>query len=170
MTPSNPGLKIRVTFSSFNLEQDYDYLYIHNGPNEDYPDLTFGAGLTGTTNPGQYNSTATDGSLTFRFYSDEGVVATGWNATITCTGTLGEVEADYIDYSYYPNPTNGNVTITSKDPISEVTVYNVQGQLLFSQKMNEMTTNVDMSSFADGTYFFKLKINGVDANFKILKM
>jgi hypothetical protein len=41
---------------------------------------------------------------------------------------------------------------------------------IINQKMNEMTTNVDMSSFANGTYFFKLKINGVEANFKILKM
>nr|WP_294777726.1 M12 family metallo-peptidase [uncultured Flavobacterium sp.] len=170
MIPSNPGLKIRVTFSSFNLEENFDYLYIHDGPSTDYPDLTFGNGLTGNVNPGQFNSTATDGSLTFRFYSDEGVVTSGWNATITCTGTLGEEEADFIDFSYYPNPTNGNVTITSKDPISEVIVYNVQGQLLFSQTMNDMTTNIDMSSFAGGTYFFKLKINGVEANFKVLKM
>lgn len=169
VTPTNPGLKIRVTFGVFNLEADYDYLYIHNGANADYPDITFG-GLTGTSSPGQFNSTATDGSLTFRFYSDEGVVASGWNATITCTGTLGEVETDFIDYSYYPNPTNGNVSIKSKDPISEVTVYNVQGQLLFDQKMNDLTTNVDLSSFAKGTYFFKLKINGTEANFKILKM
>jgi hypothetical protein len=170
MIPSNPGLKIRVTFSSFNLEQDFDYLYIHDGSTTDYPDLTFGNGLTGTTNPGQFNSTAADGSLTFRFYSDEGVVASGWNATITCTGTLGEEEADFIDYSYYPNPTNGVVTITSKDPIEEVLVYNVQGQLLMNQKGDELTTQVDMSAFAGGTYFFKLKINGVEANFKILKM
>lgn len=169
MTPFNSGLKIRVTFGVFNVEENWDYLYIHNGPTDEYPDLTLG-GLTGNISPGQFNSTAPDGSLTFKFYSDEGTVASGWNATITCTGTLGEVEADFIDYSYYPNPTNGNVTITSKDPISEVTVYNVQGQLLFDKKMNEMSTNVDMSSFADGTYFFKLKINGVEANFKILKM
>lgn len=169
MIPSNPGLKIRVTFGVFNLEEDFDYLYIHNGPTDEYPDITFG-GLTGTTPPGQFNSTATDGSLTFRFYSDEGVVASGWNATITCTGTLGEVEADFIDFSYYPNPTNGSLTINSKDPISEVTVYNVQGQLLFDQKINAMTTNVDMATFAGGTYFFKLKINGVEANFKVLKL
>lgn len=169
LTPSNPGLKLRVTFSSFNIEQNWDYLYIYNGPDDTYPDLTLG-GLTGSALPNPFNSTASDGSLTFKFYSDEGTVASGWNATVTCTGTLGEVDADFIDYSYYPNPTNGNVTINSKDPISEVLVYNVQGQLLFNQKMNEMTTNVDMSSFANGTYFFKLKISGVEANFKILKM
>jgi hypothetical protein len=36
--------------------------------------------------------------------------------------------------------------------------------------MNELSTNVDISQFASGTYFFKLKINDKEANFKILKM
>ena len=169
MTPNNPGLKLRISFSSFNLEPDYDYLYIYDGPDDTYPDLTNG-GLTGTTNPGIFNSTASDGSLTVKFYSDQGVVAAGWNATVICTGTLGVEDADFLDYSYYPNPTTGNVAITSKDAITEVIVYNVQGQLLYNQKMNELSTNVDISQFASGTYFFKLKINNKEANFKILKM
>ena len=169
MTPYNSGLKARVTFSSFNLENTFDFLYIYNGPDEFSPLLTAG-GLTGTTNPGVYNSTAVDGSLTFKFYSDEGVVAAGWNATISCTGTLGTESNEFLDFSYYPNPTNGKVTISSKDAINEVMVYNVQGQLLFNQKMNELSTNVDISQFASGTYFFKLKINDKEANFKILKM
>lgn len=170
MTPNNPGLKLRITFNSFNLEDQYDYLYIYNGPDEFfYPELTT-AGATGTTNPGVFNSTAADGSLTVKFYSDQGLTASGWNATISCTGTLGTENADFLDYSYYPNPTTGKVTIKANDAITEVAVYNVQGQLLFSQKMNELTTNVDISQFAKGTYFFKLKINNKDANFKILKM
>jgi hypothetical protein len=167
--PNNPGLKIRINFTSFNLEADYDYLYIYNGPDETYPELTTG-GLTGTTNPGIFNSTATDGSLTVKFVSDEAEVRAGWNALIVCTGTLGIEDENFLDYSYYPNPTTGNVTIKSKDAITEVAVYNVQGQLLYNQKMNELTTNVDISQFAKGTYFFKLKIIDKEANFKILKM
>lgn len=169
MTPNNPGLKLRATFSSFNLESGWDFLYIYNGQDEFSGDLTSG-GLTGVANPGVFNSTSPEGSLTFKFYSDQGVVATGWNATISCTGTLGIEDADFLDFSYYPNPTTGNVAITSKDAITEVAVYNVQGQLLFNHKMNELSTNVDMSQFATGTYFFKLKINDREANFKIIKM
>ncbi|MDI9256221.1 M12 family metallo-peptidase [Flavobacterium sedimenticola] len=169
LMPTGNGLKIRVTFTSFRLETDYDYLYIYNGPNEYFQDLTLG-GLTGTALPSPFNSTHASGALTFKFYSDQGVVDQGWVANITCTGTLGTDENNYLDYSYYPNPTNGVVTISSKDMINEVTVYNVQGQLLFTKKMNELTTNVDISAFATGTYFFKLKINDSQANFKILKM
>jgi hypothetical protein len=169
MIPNNPGLKLQVTFSSFDLESGWDYLYIYNGSDESYSDLTPG-GITGSDNPGIFNSTATDGSLTFKFVSDQNTVGAGWSAIISCTGTLGFNANDFIDYSYYPNPTTGNVAITSKDNITEVAVYNVQGQLLYNQKINQLRTNVDMSQFATGTYFFKLKINDREANFKILKM
>jgi hypothetical protein len=170
MMPTGPGLKVRVTFTSFNLETDYDYLYIYNGPDQYNFDLTNG-GLTGTTLPtSTYTSTAFDGSLTFRFYSDQAVNRAGWNATISCTGTLGEVSNDFLDFSYYPNPTSGKVSISSKDAITEIKVFNVQGQLLWSQKGNELTTDVDISKFATGTYFFQLKFNDKQANFKVLKM
>ena len=168
MTPNNPGLRLKVTFSSFNLENTFDYLYIYNGPDEFYPLLTPG-GLTGTANPGIFNSTSSEGSLTFKFYSDQGVVASGWNATINCTGSLNIEDNNFLDYSYYPNPTTGKVAITSKDAITEIAVYNIAGQLLFNQKLNGLNATVDISSFAQGTYFFKLKINDREANFKILK-
>jgi len=42
--------------------------------------------------------------------------------------------------------------------------------LLYNQKLNELATSVDISQFATGTYFFKLKINEKEANFKIAKM
>ncbi len=170
MMPTGPGLKVKVTFASFNLETDYDYLYIYNGPDQYNFDLTNG-GLTGTTLPSStYTSTAFDGSLTFRFYSDQAVNRAGWNATISCTGTLGEVSNDFLDFSYYPNPTSGKVAISSKDVITEIKVFNVQGQLLWSQKGNELTADVDISKFATGTYFFQLKFNDKQANFKVLKM
>ena len=168
MTPNNPGLRLKVTFSSFNLENTFDYLYIYNGPDEFYPLLTPG-GLTGTANPGIFNSTSSEGSLTFKFYSDQGVVASGWNATINCTGSLNIEDNNFLDYSYYPNPTTGKVAITSKDAITEIAVYNIAGQLLFNQKLNGLNATVDIASFAQGTYFFKLKINDREANFKILK-
>jgi Metallo-peptidase family M12/Secretion system C-terminal sorting domain/CUB domain len=169
LTPYNQGLKLKVTFSSFNIEDGYDYLYVYNGPDDTYPDLTDG-GITGTTIPGPFNSTASDGSLTFKFVADQYETTTGWNATVTCTGTLGIETNEFLDYSYYPNPTKGVVAITSKDTITEVAVYNIEGRLLYNQKMSSLNTTVDIAQFATGTYFFKLKFNDKEANFKVLKM
>jgi hypothetical protein len=42
--------------------------------------------------------------------------------------------------------------------------------LLYQNKINGLNAKVDMTAFATGTYFFKLKFNDKEANFKILKM
>jgi hypothetical protein len=169
MTPNNPGLKLRCTFLSFNLELNFDFLFIYNGPNEFSPSLTPN-GLTGPSTPGVFNSTAFDGSLTFKFVSDALDTRAGWNANITCTGTLGIDDADYLDFSYYPNPTTGRVAMISNTQITDVKVYNVEGRLLFQQKKNDMETAVDISQFSTGTYFFKVSFGELEKNFKVLKL
>ena len=97
------------------------------------------------------------------------IVANYQDGAVTINN-LGIEENNFFDYIFYPNPTTGIVTINSKDSIDEVAVYNLQGQLLFIQKPNDLNTNIDMSQFASATYFLKLKIDGREANFKILKM
>jgi hypothetical protein len=168
--PNVPNNAIVLSFTAFSLELDYDYLYVYDGNSTAAPLLNVG-GSTGTDTPGPYTSSAPDGSLTVKFYSDQGVVDEGFVATISCTPNLTVNNVNgYIDFSYYPNPTNGKVAITSKTLISEVTVYNVTGQLLYENKINNLNTNVDLASFATGTYFFKLKFDGdKEVNFKVIR-
>ena len=170
MMPNLPNQKLVATFTSFQLEDTYDFLYIYNGSDESYPEFNSGAGFTGTNSPGTITSTATDGSLTFKFISDEGTIDSGWIATISCTPSLGISNNDFIDFSYYPNPTNGNLNIKSNTSISEITVFNIEGRRLFNQTLDTLETSVDISQFATGTYFFKLKFGEKEANFKVLKM
>lgn len=168
--PNLPNKRIKLTFTHFDLELDYDYLYVYNGNNTSAPDLS-GGGFTGDNLPSAITSSAADGSLTMRFYSDGGVVTSGYVANIECLALLGTNDfAQDIDFTYFPNPTNGIVTITSKTPMSEVKVYNVAGQLLYQGNINALDTKVDIAAFATGTYFFKLKFNDKETNFKIQKM
>lgn len=167
--PDVANNNIVLTFSAFSLEVDYDYLYVYDGNSTAAPLMNLG-GSTGTTIPGPFVSSATDGSLTVRFYSDQGVIDTGFIATISCSPNLNINSNNYIDFNYYPNPSNGKVTINSKTAINQIQVYNVTGQLLLDKNLNETTTNVDISAFAQGTYFFKLKFDGdKEANFKVLR-
>lgn len=167
ISPNITNQKITLTFSAFSLELDYDYLYIYDGNSTSATLLTPG-GLTGTSLPGPYTSTASDGSLTMRFFADQGVVDSGWVATTSCS-TLKNGSFDGIDFSYYPNPTNGEVILTSKTLMTNVTVYNVAGQLLYQKDINDLNSSVDISSFATGTYFFKLKFDEKEMNFRIIK-
>jgi len=72
---------IQVNFSMFDLEDDWDYLYLFDGPNDQSPQIA-GSPFTGTNSPGQFTSSG--GALTFRFYSDVSTVAPGFLATYQC--------------------------------------------------------------------------------------
>ena len=62
----------------------------------------------------------------------------------------------------YPNPSNGNLTVTWK-PTSEesnIKIYNVLGRLILSKNINEGQQRLDlnMTKEASGIYFIKLKV------------
>jgi cytoskeletal protein CcmA (bactofilin family) len=94
--PSGAGNKVRLTFTSFSTESNYDGLMIYNGNNTSSPIISSGAAVgsnsttcpagaySGTTSPGTITSTATDGSLTLFFQSDGSTTSTGFDATISC--------------------------------------------------------------------------------------
>ena len=169
MIPEIPNYNMTLTFSAFALELNYDYVYVYNGNSTAAPLLNTG-GSTGTTIPGPFTSSASDGSLTMKFFSDQGLVDAGFIATTSCSPNLGTANFSGIDFTYYPNPTNGVVNIVSKTKISLINVYNIAGQLLYSSNKNNLESSINIAAFAKGTYFFKLKFDEKEVNFKILKM
>ena len=168
LIPNLADSKMKLTFTEFDLEDEYDYLYIYDGAGISSPLLT-PQGLTGTEIPGTYTSTAADGALTLRFSSDQLENGTGYKILTDCTQELGVNNFANIDFTYYPNPSKGIVNISSKTPISSLNVYNIQGQLLYSKAVDSTDAEVNISQFASGTYFFKVDFEGKEVNFKILK-
>jgi PKD repeat protein len=79
--PQTEGASIRVVFSEFNTESGYDYLYIYDGTSTSATQI---GRYDGTTSPGTVTATNSEGALTFKFTSDQGVVAAGWFATVSC--------------------------------------------------------------------------------------
>lgn len=84
--PSVPGQYVSISFSQFSLDNNYDYIIVHNGsdPGSDIIGL-----YTGTSLPGSITSSVVDGCLSIRFYSDGADNYSGWQATVTCTATPG---------------------------------------------------------------------------------
>ncbi len=80
--PQGNGNLLKVSFSAFNLENNYDKLYIYDGASVANNLL---ATLTGTTLPGTYTSST--GPLTFRFTSDNSLNRAGWEASFECMNT-----------------------------------------------------------------------------------
>ena len=71
---------VTLTFSSFNLELNYDYLYVYNGDSHNDPLL---AVLNGTTLPAAI--TASSGKILLEFRTDCATIASGWAASWTCS-------------------------------------------------------------------------------------
>lgn len=87
LCPSTPGQYVSITFSMFDLESNFDYLYVFDGNDASAPlfGVYTGTSLNGSTITATNNNSS--GCLSFRFYSDGGTVDPGWTASVSCTGT-----------------------------------------------------------------------------------
>jgi PKD repeat protein len=82
--PDNAG-QITLTFNSFDLEDNYDFLYIYDGDNVFAPLI----GRWNTQSPGTVTSSG--GALLVEFRSDCGTTAPGWQASWT-SSTLDTIK------------------------------------------------------------------------------
>jgi hypothetical protein len=64
-------------------------------------------------------------------------------------------EYQTLDFSLYPNPTNGQITI-ALEGIQKVVVYNALGQALLNKETSSDVLQLDLSSFEDGLYWIKV--------------
>ena len=166
--PLNPTQKVKVMFTDFQLEEGFDFLNIYNGSVLNPSNLI--GSFTGSNIATFFESTAQDGALTFEFTSDHAFNGDGWEAQVSCTAATAGLDDMAIEgLSYYPNPVKGIVNVTAGEAIQEIVVSNVAGQQLLVKDVNADSTGIDISSFANGIYFFKVISGSKEANFRIIK-
>ena len=79
------------------------------------------------------------------------------------SGDEGIDDMETVNYSVYPNPTNGKVNVKIDGEPAPIRVYNIYGQLL--QELPAGTSTVDLSNYAKGTYILRIG----EATTKIVK-
>ena len=89
--------------------------------------------------------------------------------TMTSGTCLGNENFDASTFSYYPNPTTGIVYLSYGQPIEKITVSNVLGQVILENTNNTNEAEIDLSSFAGGTYLFKIISNSQVKIIKVVK-
>jgi spore germination protein YaaH len=127
------GQGIWAQIGAVELEQNYDYLHVFDGPDRNGRLI---ASFTGndlhqndlqtikatTTNPG--------GCLTFEFFSDGGVTKAGWNATMTAGALRRTYGADACSSATLINasglPFAGSTTLATGKPNAEDPPLNIQ--------------------------------------------
>ena len=109
---STCGGQVSINFTSFNLELNWDYIYIYNGNNVNAPLL---GKFTGTTLPGSF--TSTNGSLCVEFRSDCATTAAGWAGTYNCNATV-PVKLVYFNASTASNKRDALLTWKVTDEVN----------------------------------------------------
>ncbi len=70
----------------------------------------------------------------------------------------------------YPNPVSDKMTIQSDSEISELTISNLVGQTIKTEKINLLQKTIDVSDIAAGNYFVSFKlVNGKSVTQKMVK-
>jgi hypothetical protein len=71
---------------------------------------------------------------------------------------VGLVENEIIS-SIYPNPANDVLNIELKEIIPTVSILSVDGKIISSQSVNDLSTSVDVQNLSAGLYSYKIETN-----------
>lgn len=166
--PAVAGEKVILTFSDFDLESDYDFMYIYNGNNVNAPLFANGNELSGNNIPGPFTSTADDGSITVLFTSDGGVTEQGWIAAVECT-QLSVEDNNISELEIYPNPTSSILNIDAKKEIISVKLNDVSGKSVLNKKSNALKEKLNIGHLPKGVYVLTVEMKDKTVTKKIIK-
>lgn len=107
------------------------------------------------------------------YITSEAMVSKRYNGYIAkfSTQNLGIEEFNQINViSIYPNPVWDNLIINSKEPLKQVSIYDVTGKLLTQKHIYGLEAQVSMANYANGYYLLIIETNtGSVFNRKIIK-
>ena len=81
------------------------------------------------------------------------------NIEIT-SSTLGLESYNQLTFTVFPNPTEDIVNFRSNATISEVKVYNLLGQEMLSEKINNRQSSINLSYLTSGSYLLSFYVEG----------
>ena len=146
---SDENTCITLDFSSFDLETDYDFLWIYDGDNVFAPKL----GRWNTTSPGSVTSTGN--AMCVEFRSDCLTTAGGWRAhwTVAAPTHVDTIMMKPDEcFEIFPNPVGDELTLLFREEgFHDVTITDVTGRVVFNKRLLGNTT-IDVSHWSNGVY------------------
>ncbi|MFL9844823.1 Ig-like domain-containing protein [Flavobacterium rhizosphaerae] len=88
---------------------------------------------------------------------------------VTTNLVLARAEFELSALAYYPNPVSDVLTISYQQEIASVDVYNLLGQTVLAQPVNNREANINMAGLAEGTYMVKVVSGTTTTMVKVLK-
>src|SRR5690606_5027359 len=83
--------------------------------------------------------------------------------------SLSTPSFDNAAFRAYPNPVNDVLNLSYANNIDSVEVFNLLGQQVFSQSVNQSEYALNMAQLPAGTYLVKVSADGTSKTVKVLK-
>ena len=92
------------------------------------------------------------------------------NVVITSTTTaLATDNFQFAGFEAYPNPTNDVLNLKNSQNIDNVTVFDLLGKEVLTQKINATESQIDISTLSSGMYLMKILSDQKEKTVKIIK-
>ena len=139
--------KVSIEFKSFQLEKDYDFLWIYDGDNVYAPKI----GRWNTKNPARVE--ASDNVICIEFRSDCATTADGWKAEWKAELPVVPEPEPELTEGVYPNPATDIVTIYSeREGFTDVVICDMLGNRMIPVTRFQKSIDIDISSWNSGVY------------------
>ena len=154
-----------IDFKSFQLEKDFDFLWIYDGDNVYAPKI----GRWNTKSPGKV--VASSNTMCLEFRSDCSTNALGWQAVWLAEAAVGPDPTQAL-VGVFPNPTTGKFTVsTEREGLTDVVVSDLYGNQVVPLIRFQKSVEIDASNWASGVYFVNYGApNQMDKVVKIVKL
>jgi hypothetical protein len=84
-------------------------------------------------------------------------------------GTLSNNSFESTDFTYYPNPVNDILSISTASTVDTIKVYNMLGQMVVETAPKVSNPQVDMNELQSGVYLVTLEVEGSLQTFRVIK-
>lgn len=117
----------------------------------------------------------TDGTFWEWGWNQAGQLGDGTNINmnvptqLSCSPLSNQAFTDENSFSVFPNPTRHDITISARNKISKVEVYDVNGRIILKITANSDTMTLDIEKLSKGIYMLKVTTDQGNSTQKIIK-
>ena len=103
------------------------------------------------------------------FYVDDFWFSEGEPDFSPCTVVLEDQPNQLKKFTIFPNPINDVLVVDAIEPITNISIYNSLGQLVYKNEANATSLSIDTSNYPKGIYFVHVTIGNQESVVKIIK-
>ncbi|WP_299766864.1 T9SS type A sorting domain-containing protein [uncultured Dokdonia sp.] len=175
LTPDTSTFLLQVNFSTpILVDADQEIAIQFEITNTDVVDFVqngIGANNLGQTAP-SYLSSAPCGIFDITDFNDIGDGFPDNNIVLNLVGEeVLSVDENTIEdiISLYPNPVQDILTIETQVEIQKISLFNLNGQVVYNQKEGNINRQIDISELSKGVYLLQIISNRQKRIYKVIK-